>query len=62
MKRNGSNLRGWEPDDSWHRVAAETLTEWENWNAMVPLLMESARTHRRTETKELSNSSSNRFC
>ena len=41
-------------DDSWHRVAAETLTEWENWNAMVPLLMETARTHRRMETKELS--------
>ena len=41
-KRNGANLRGWEPDDSWHRVAAETLTEWENWNAMVPLLMEAA--------------------
>ena len=25
--RNGVNLRGWEPDESWHRVAAETLTE-----------------------------------
>ena len=53
-KRNGANLRGWEPDDSWHRVAAETLTEWENWNAMVPLLMETARTHSKMETKEFS--------
>ena len=53
-KRYGANLRGWEPDDPWHRVAAETLTEWENWNVMVPLLMEKAKTHRRMETKELS--------
>ena len=53
-EEDGANLRGWEPDDSWHRVAAETLTEWENWNAMVPLLMETARTHRKMETKELS--------
>ena len=36
----------WEPDDSWHRVAAETLTGLENWNVMVPLLVETARTPR----------------
>ena len=44
--RNGAN--------SWHRVAAETLTEWENWGAVLPLLEETARTHRRKESKELS--------
>ena len=49
-----TNLRGWEPDESWHRVAAETLTEWENWNAMVLLLMETAKAHRKLETKEMS--------
>ena len=53
-KRNGANLRGWEPDESWHRVAAETLTLWENWNAMLPLLMETAVAHRKLETKEMS--------
>ena len=53
-KRNGANLRGWEPDESWHRVAAETLTLWENWNAMGPLLMETAVAHRKLETKEMS--------
>ena len=53
-KRNGANLRGWEPDDSWHRVAAETLTEWENWNAMLPLLVETAMAHRKVETEEMS--------
>ena len=26
-KGDGANLRGCEPDDSWHKVAAETLTE-----------------------------------
>ena len=53
-KRNGANLRGWEPDHSWHRVAAETLTEWENWNAMLPLLTETAVADRKLETKEMS--------
>ena len=52
--RNGANLRGWEPDESWHRVAAGPLTEWENWNAMAPLLMETAMAHRKMETKEMS--------
>ena len=45
--RNGANLRGWEPDDSWHKVAAETLTDWKNWNTMVPLLAETAVAHRK---------------
>ena len=45
--RNGMNLRGWEPDEAWLSVAAETLTDWENWNAMVPLLMETAMAHRK---------------
>ena len=52
--RNGMNLRGWEPDEAWLSVAAETLTDWENWNAMVPLLMETAMAHRKVETKEMS--------
>ena len=34
--RKGANLRGWEPDDSWHEAAAETLTDWKSWNKMVP--------------------------
>ena len=46
--------RGWEPDEAWRSVAAETLTDWENWNAMVPLLMETAMAHRKLETKEMS--------
>ena len=52
--RNGANLRGWEPDDSWHKAAAETLTDWKSWNKMVPLLMETAVAHRKLETKEMS--------
>ena len=35
-----ANLRGWKADDSWRRVAAETLTDWRNWNVMTPLLLE----------------------
>ena len=38
-ERNGMNLRGWEPHEAWHSVAAETLTDWENWNAMVDTAM-----------------------
>ena len=45
--RNGMNLRGWEPDDSWHKVAAETLTDWTNWNKLAPLLVETAVAHRK---------------
>ena len=52
--KNGANLRGWEPDDSWHRVAAETLTDWRNWDVMALLLLETAKTHRKLETKEMS--------
>ena len=52
--RNGMNLRGWEPDEAWLSVPAETLTDWENWNAMVPLLKETAMGHRQVETKEMS--------
>ena len=40
------NLRDWESDVAWLSVAAETLTDWENRNAMVPLLVETAMTHK----------------
>ena len=52
--RNVMYLRGCEPDESWRRVAAETLTDWENVNAMVLLLMETAMAYRKLETKEMS--------
>ena len=52
--RNGANLRGWEPDDSWHKAAAETQTDWKGWNKMVLLLMETAVAHNKLETKEMS--------
>ena len=52
--KNGANLRGWEPDNSWHKAAAETLTDWKSWNKMVPLLMETVMAHRKLETKEMS--------
>ena len=52
--RNGANLRGWEPDDSWHEAAAETLTGWKSWNKLAPLLVETAMAHRKVETKEMS--------
>ena len=54
MLRNGMNLRGWGSDEAWLSVAAETLTDWENWNAMVPLLLETAMAHRKVETNEMS--------
>ena len=47
------NLRGWQPDDSWQRAAAETLTDWGNWDVMSPLLKETAKAHKRMETKEM---------
>ena len=53
-EESGENLRGLEPDDSWHSVAAETLTDWVNWNVMAPLLLETARTYRKLETKKMS--------
>ena len=53
--RNGVNLRGWEPDEAWLSVAAETLAELENWNAMVPLLMDNGdELTGKVETKEMS--------
>ena len=51
--RDGASLRGWEPDDSWHKAAAETLTDWKSWNKMVPLLLETAVAHRKLEIKEM---------
>ena len=41
----GANLRGWKPDDSWKKLAAETLADWGNWNVMTPLLLEMAKSH-----------------
>ena len=49
----GVNLRGWKPDDSWQRAAAETLTVWGNWDVMAPLHLETAKAHKRMETKEM---------
>ena len=47
-------LRGWTPADSWQKVAAETLTDWNNWNVMALLLLGTAKSHRKLETKEMS--------
>ena len=52
--KSGANLCGCKPDDSWQRVAAETLTDRRNWNVMALLLLETVKTHRRLETKEMS--------
>ena len=52
--RNGANLRGWEPDDSWHDTATATQTDWKSWNKLAPLLVETAKAHRKLETKEMS--------
>ena len=52
--RNAANLRGWEPDDSWHDTATATLTDWKSWNKLAPLLVETAMAHRKLETKEMS--------
>ena len=52
--RNAANLRGWVPDESWHDVAAATLTDWKSWNKLAPLLVETAKAHRRVESKEMS--------
>ena len=48
------NLRGWMPDDSWHDAAAATLTDWKSWNKLAPLLVETAKAHRKVESKEMS--------
>ena len=52
-RKNAVNLRGWVPDESWHETAAATLTEWESWNKVAPLLVETAMTHRRVESKRM---------
>ena len=41
------NLRGWVPDDSWHDASAAALTDWTNWNKLAPLLVETAKAHRK---------------
>ena len=51
---NAANLRGWVPDDSWHDAAAATLTDWKSWNKLAPLLVETAKAHRKVESKEMS--------
>ena len=53
-KKSDANLRGWKPNDSWEKVAATTLTDWGNWNVMAPLLLETAKSHRKLESKEMS--------
>ena len=52
--KNAANLRGWVPDDSWHDAAAATLTDWKSWNKLAPLLVETAKAHRKVESKEMS--------
>ena len=52
--KSGASLRGWKPDDSSGRVAAETLTDFGNWNVMAPLLLETAKSHRKFEFREMS--------
>ena len=56
------NLRGWEADEAWLSVVAETLTDWENWNALVPLLVEMAMAHRKVETKEICGKPESGLC
>ena len=53
MMKSDVNLRGWQPDDSWQRAAAETLTDWGNWDVMAPLLKETAKAHKKMDTKEM---------
>ena len=52
--KNAANLRGWVPDDSWHDAAAATLTDWKSWNKLAPVLVETAKDHRKVESKEMS--------
>ena len=50
-----ANLRGLNaPDDLWHDAAAATLTDWKSWNKLAPLLVETAKAHRKVESKEMS--------
>ena len=52
--KNAANLRGWVPDESWHDAAAATLTDWKSWNKLAPLLVDTAKAHRKVESKEMS--------
>ena len=52
--KNAANLCGSVPDDSWHDAAAATLTDWKSWNKLAPLLVETAKAHRKVESKEMS--------
>ena len=52
--KNAANLRGWVPDDSWHDAAAATLIDLTSWNKLAPLLVETAKAHRKMESKEMS--------
>ena len=48
------NLRGWMPDDSCQRVSAKTLTDWAKFGCDCALLLkETAKAHKRLETKEM---------
>ena len=51
--KTAANLRGWVPDESWHDAAAATLTDWTYWNKLAPLLVETAKAHRKVESKEM---------
>ena len=53
-KKSGAKRRGWKPDDSRTKVAAETLTDCGNWNVVAPLPLETAKSHRKLESKEMS--------
>ena len=52
--KKAANFRGWAPDDSWHDAATATLTDWKSWNKLAPLLVETAKAHRKMESKEMS--------
>ena len=51
---NAANLRGWVPDDTWHDAAVASLTDWKSWNKFAPLLVETAKAHRKMDSKEMS--------
>ena len=38
----------------WHDAATATLTDWKSWNKLALLLVETAKAHRKLETKEMS--------
>ena len=41
-------------DDSWHDAATATLTDRKSWSKLTLLLVETAKVHRKLETKEMS--------